>query len=162
LRTFGLNTDIVPETYRAESVIEAFEAENLRGRNILVPRALDARPILPETLRKMGARVDEVPAYQTLAVADKARDLIDALKNGKVDVVTFTSSSTVRNFMALLPEAEARQLLDGVTVASIGPITSDTASSFGLEVHVSADAYTIPGLCDAIVDFFSNANAPQS
>lgn len=64
--------------------------------------------------------------------------------------------------MALLPEDEALQLLDGVTVASIGPITSDTARSFGLEVHISATAYTIPGLCDAIVDFFTNTDEPES
>ena len=161
LRGFGLNTDIVPETYRAESVIEAFGAVELRDRNILVPRALEARPILPDELRKMGARVDEVPAYQTLTVDEGASDLIDALTSGKVDAVTFTSSSTVRNFMALLPEAGALELLDGVTIASIGPITTDTARSLGLEVHISADEYTIPGLCDAIVAFFAKAEGPE-
>ena len=161
LRTYGLNTDIVPKTYRAESVIEAFYAEDLNSQHILVPRALEARPILPEELRKMGAIVDEVPAYQTLSVADKAQELIGALKSGKIDAVTFTSSSTVRNFMSLLPEADALQLLDGVTVASIGPITAETAGSLGLEVHISAREYTITGLCDAIVKFFTKAETPE-
>jgi uroporphyrinogen III methyltransferase/synthase len=154
LRTFGLNSDIVPETYRAESVVEAFRTQHLDGSHILVPRAQAARPVLPAALRKMGARVDEVPVYQTLAVADKAPDLVDALAQRKIDVVTFTSSSTVRNFMALVPEVDAPRLLEGVTVASIGPITADTARSLGLDVHISADEYTIPGLCDAIVNFF--------
>jgi uroporphyrinogen III methyltransferase/synthase len=154
LRTFGLNCDIVPETYRAESVVEAFGNQHLNGRRILVPRAQAARPLLPAALREMGARVDEVPVYQTLAVADKAPDLVDALSQRKIDVVTFTSSSTVRNFMALLPEADAPRLLEGVTLASIGPITSDTARSLGLEVDISATDYTIPGLCNAIVAYF--------
>ena len=157
LRTYGLNTDIVPETYRAESVIEAFSTQELKGKQILVPRALEARPILPLELGNMGASVDEVPAYQTLSVADKAQELIDALENKKIDAVTFTSSSTARNFMDLLPKDRALHLMDGVTVASIGPITAETAETLGLDVHISAREYTIPGLCDAIVKYFTKA-----
>lgn len=155
LRSHGLVTDIVPQTYRAESVIEAFAAQELNGKRILVPRAMEARPILPIELRKMGAWVDEVAAYQTLTVSDRATDLIDALNSSKIDMVTFTSSSTVRNFLALLPENEATRLLDGVTVACIGPITAETATASGLNVHISATEFTIAGLCDAIVDFFA-------
>ena len=148
-------TDIVPQTYRAESVIEAFAAQDLNGKRILVPRAREARPILPIELRKMGARVDEVTAYQTLTVSDRTADLVGALNNSKIDMVTFTSSSTVRNFLALLPENDASRLLDGVTVACIGPITAETAAAAGLNVHISAAEFTIAGLCDAIVDFYA-------
>lgn len=155
LRTFGLNTDIIPSTYQAEAVIAAFAGEALGGKKILVARAQEARPILPIELRKMGAQVDEVPAYQTLAVKDGLPELIGALSAGKVDAVTFTSSSTVKNFVALLPEKDAARLLSGVTVACIGPITADTAKALGLQVDIVAAAFTIPGLCDAIVDYFT-------
>ena len=155
LRTFGLVTDILPKAYRAESVIEAFASENLQGKRILLPRAQEARPVLPVELRKMGARIDEVAAYRTLSVTEQGPDLIEALSRGQIDMVTFTSSSTVRNFLSLLPPGEATGLMSGVTVACIGPITADTAASSGLEVHVSAAEYTIDGLCDAIVDYFS-------
>jgi uroporphyrinogen III methyltransferase/synthase len=157
LRSFGLVTDIVPRTYQAESVVEAFAVQDLKDKRVLVPRAQDARPILPVELRKMGAQVDEVPAYQTLKVTDRAPELIEALNQKKIDVVTFTSSSTVRNFLALLPHNGAVRMLDGVTVACIGPITAETAASSGLQISITATEFTIPGLCDAIVDFFTAA-----
>jgi len=154
---YGLKSDIIPKNYRAESVVEAFRKEKLDGKKILLPRAGEARPVLPVELRKMGAQVDEVPAYQTLKVTDRAPELIEALNQKKIDVVTFTSSSTVRNFLELLPHNEAVRMLDGVTVACIGPITAETAASSGLQISITATEFTIPGLCDAIVDFFTAA-----
>ena len=155
LRTFGLKSDILPKNYRAEAVVEAFRKEDLKGKKILLPRAAEARPVLPVELRKMGAEVHEVTAYLTENVADNADLLIEQLTNKRIDLITFTSSSTVKNFKALLPSENIKDLLDGVTIASIGPITTDTAKELGFEVHITAHTYTIPGLCDAIMKYYS-------
>lgn len=154
---FGLKSDIVPDSYRAESIIEAFADREISGHKILLPRAEEARPILPAELIRMGARVDEVTAYHTLPVTDNAEQLIQLLEENAIDAVTFTSSSTVRNFKSLLPHENFKDLIKGVTIASIGPITSDTASELGFDVHISADTYTIPGLCEAIVQYYTES-----
>ena len=152
LMGFGLKTDILPENYRAESVVEAFRSEAVGGRRILLARAKEARPVIPVELTRMGATVDEVAVYQTVQARDNAEMLVDKLKDGGIDMITFTSSSTVENFKALLPEGEPLEnLMNGVTVASIGPITSDTARALGFTVGITAESYTIPGLCDAIL-----------
>jgi uroporphyrinogen III methyltransferase/synthase len=154
LREFGLTSDIVPKTYRAESVVEAFKAEPLKDKKILLPRAAEARPVLPEELKKMGAQVDEVPAYKTLKVTESTDDLVQQLEERRIDLITFTSSSTVKNFKALLPVKHFKKLIQGVTVASIGPITTDTATDLGFDVHITADSYTIPGLVEAILQYY--------
>ena len=155
LLKYGLKTDIVPESFRAESVVEAFFRENVSGKKILLPRALEARPILPVELRKMGAVVDEISTYHTIQDHLNADILLEDLQNNRIDMVTFTSSSTVRNFKVLIPDDMFFSLLEGVTVACIGPITADTAKELGFNVHVIADEYTIPGLCRAIVRHYS-------
>ena len=155
LRTFGLKSDIVPENYRAEAVVEAFRSLDLKGKKVLLPRAAEARPVLPVELRKMGAEVDEVTAYLTEKVADNADQLIEHLADKSIDLITFTSSSTVKNFKALLPPDRFQALLDGVAIASIGPITTDTAIELGFEVDITAPTYTIPGLCDAILKHYA-------
>lgn len=154
LSEFGLQTDIIPKNYQAESVVEAFQHENVKNKKILLPRAKEARPILPVELSKMGARVDEVTAYRTRQPQDNADELIKQLEEKSIDLITFTSSSTVKNFKALLPPGKFTQLIEGIVVASIGPITSDTARDLGFEVHISAESFTIPGLCDAILQYY--------
>ena len=154
LREFGLTSDIIPKTYRAESVIEAFKDQQLKDKKILLPRAAAARPILPKELKKMGAEVEEIPAYETLKVTESTDDLVQQLQDRRIDLITFTSSSTVKNFKALLPSENFKKLIQGVTIASIGPITTDTASELGFEVHITADSYTIPGLVDAILQHY--------
>ena len=154
LRTFGLTSDIVPETYRAESVVAAFKELDLKAKQILLPRAREARPILPVELTKMGAEVDEIPAYETITVNENAAELVQALEDKSVDLITFTSSSTVKNFKALLPSADFQKLMQGVIIASIGPITTDTAKKLDFDVHISAKSYTIPGLVEAILQYY--------
>ncbi|MEJ2102517.1 MAG: uroporphyrinogen-III C-methyltransferase [Desulfobacterales bacterium] len=154
LREFGLISDIIPKTYRAESVIEAFKDEQLKDKKILLPRAAEARPILPKELKKMGAEVDEIPAYETLKVTENTADLVQQLEDRRIDLITFTSSSTVKNFKALLPSENFKKLIQGVTIASIGPITSDTAADLGFEVQITANSYTIPGLVEAILQHY--------
>jgi uroporphyrinogen III methyltransferase/synthase len=151
LKARGLNSDIVPPSYRAESVVEAFAAMPVAGSKILLPRAKEARSVLPAELTRMGATVDEVTVYQTRHVEDNAADLIARLDAGTIDMVTFTSSSTVKNFYRLLPPDRASRLMEGITVASIGPITSQTARDLGLSVTVEAKTYTIPGLIQVIL-----------
>ena len=150
LRDFGLNSDIVPETYRAESIVEAFEEQPMNGKRVLLPRAKEARPVLPVELRKMGAVVDEIAVYQTEQVRDNRDMLVKRLGEGSIDLLTFTSSSTVRNFKALLPPERFESLIEGVRVATIGPITADTARELGFQVDITAKDYTIDGLCEAV------------
>lgn len=157
LREFGLTSDIIPKTYRAESVVEAFKNERLKGKKILLPRASEARPILPEELQKMGAQVDEVPAYETLKVTEGTEDLLQQLEDRRIDLITFTSSSTVRNFKALLPAEKFKKLIQGAAIASIGPVTTDTAAGLGFDVHITADSYTIPGLVEAILQYYQKS-----
>jgi len=153
---FGLKSDIIPKNYRAESVVEAFRKEKLDGKKILLPRAGEARPVLPVELRKMGADVDEVTAYLTEQVRDNTDLLVKQLEDNAIDLITFTSSSTVKNFKNLLPPKEFTRLIDGITIASIGPITTDTAVESGFKVDISAESYTIPGLCEAILKYYRN------
>lgn len=158
LRDFGLNSDIIPESYRAESVIEAFKNQDVKGKKILLPRAEEARPILPVELTDMGAEVDEITTYCTKHARNNAETLLANLRDGSIDMVTFTSSSTVKNFKALLPEDEdLKKLMQGVTIASIGPITTDTAKELGFDVQVTAEVFTIPGLCEAIEEYYLEA-----
>ena len=152
LRSWGLFSDIIPKNYRAESVVEAFATTPIKGLKVLLPRAMEARSVLPEELTRMGAMVSEVTAYETHQVADAADSMIEGLEAGTIDMVTFTSSSTVKNFHRLLPKDRIDALMKTVTVASIGPITSQTARDLGFHVAIEAQSYTIPGLVQAIID----------
>ncbi len=148
----GAHADLVPERFVAEAAIEALKAETeLRGSRILLPRAEVARSLLPEALRAEGAEVVEVTAYRTVQDGEEAEAVQQRLQRGEIDLVTFTASSTVRNFVDLLGT-----IPEGVEVASIGPITSGTARELGLTVHVEAEEYTIPGLVRAIREYYAH------
>ncbi|MBG0778949.1 MAG: uroporphyrinogen-III C-methyltransferase [Desulfotignum balticum] len=155
LADYGIVSDILPETFRAESVIQAFSTADIQGKAVLLPRAKKARTILPEELTKMGARVDEVTTYETVLEHEAGPTLNELLENRQIDAVTFTSSSTVTNFMSLLPSDKAADLLKHVAIASIGPITSDTVRSFGLAPTMEADPYTIEGLVDQLLTHYT-------
>jgi uroporphyrinogen III methyltransferase/synthase len=157
LFNFGIKSDIIPESYRAESVVEAFDKIDTKDKKILLPRADQARPILPVELSRMGAVVDEIIAYRTKAVYDNADFLLKQLKERKIDIITFTSSSTVKNFHALIPPKDLKSLMENVTIASIGPITADTARVLGFDVHITAESFTIPGLCEAILKYYHSS-----
>ncbi len=156
LKSYGINTDILPESYRAESIITAFNNEPVAGKRMLLPRAAEARPILPEELSKMGAIIDEIATYHTVNDTENVDQLVRELEQGAIDLITFTSSSTVTNFKKLIPKDRLESLLNDVTIASIGPITSETAEKKGFTVHVEAQSYTIAGLCEAIVKYYIN------
>jgi uroporphyrinogen III methyltransferase / synthase len=154
LLDFGFKSDIVPESFRAESVVRAFASEDIAEKKILLPRAKEARPVLPVELTKMGAVVDDIETYVTKAVKDSSDVILKRIKERTIDMITFTSSSTVKNFHALLPSQGLDRLMQGITIATIGPITADTARNLGFDVHIVAKAYTIPKLCDAIVKYY--------
>jgi uroporphyrinogen III methyltransferase/synthase len=151
LRAHGLASDIVPASYRAESVVAAFEAHDLQGSRILLPRAKQARPILPKELTRMGAQVEEIAAYETVMDTASTQGIRETLARGGIDLVTFTSSSTVENFHQMLPEGQQEALMAKVQTAAIGPITAETARRLGFKVDIEATTYTIDGLVDAIL-----------
>ena len=153
----GIRPDLVPDEYRAEAVVAAFKGEKAKGLRILLPRAARAREVLPEELKKMGAEVDVVEAYRTVKPDGDRERVKKMLAEGEIHMVTFTSSSTVNNFMELF-EAEGDQMMkwmENVTVACIGPITAKTAEKKGLSVSLTPREYTIDGLIDEIVQYFS-------
>ena len=151
LEKMGLTVTFMPPEYRAEGVAEGLKKRGINGKKILLPRAREARKILPDTLREAGAVVDEVEAYRATRPTKNKDSLETILKKG-IDVVTFTSSSTVRNFMELVPD---KTVLNGVTVAVIGPITAETVRNYGLEPAITPSEYTIPALVQAIVEHFT-------
>jgi len=158
IRSKGVNPDLVPQEYRAEAVVEAFVKQGVQGLKILLPRAADAREVLPQELEKMGATVEVVEAYRTVKPEGRKSEIKAMLEKGDIHMVTFTSSSTVSNFMDMF-QAENDQLLTWmktVTVACIGPVTAKTAEERGLSVHVTPSAYTIEALTQAIVDYFTH------
>ncbi|MCK5312462.1 MAG: uroporphyrinogen-III C-methyltransferase [Desulfobacteraceae bacterium] len=155
LKEFGIISDVLPETYRAESVVQAFSDKGIKDKHILIPRAKEARAILPEELKNMGAIVQEVTAYET-SLVDKNKDsLIKMLENNDIDIVTFTSSSTVQNFAKLIPDDKFDKLIKNITSACIGPITEKTAISLGFTADIIATDFTIDGLMDSILKHFN-------
>lgn len=159
----GVKVDVVPKEYVAESVVRSLKGK-VRGKRVLLVRAKVARDVIPSELRKAGAHVDVVEAYETV-VPQSSRTRLRAVLNDprkRPDVVTFTSSSTVKNFVELLGGAEKLKRhaarLNGILFASIGPVTSSTLRDFGLPIQIAANEYTIPGLVDAIVSAFANSS----
>lgn len=146
LEARGVRPDLLPAAYIAEGVLEAFRGiASLPGSRVLLPRAAGSRAVLPEGLTALGAQVVEVEAYRAVPDQAGAAALSDRFAANEIDLVTFTSSSTVRNFVAALGTRIGR-----ARVASIGPVTSATARELGLTVDVEATEYTIPGLLRAV------------
>jgi uroporphyrinogen-III synthase len=147
----GVQVDIVPKEYVAESVVRSLR-RRVKGKRVLLVRAKVARDVIPRDLRKAGAHVDVVEAYETVVPLSSRTRLRSTLANPRQrpHVITFTSSSTVRNFVALLGRRNAS--LDGIRLASIGPVTSSTLRELGLRVDIEAKEFTIPGLIAAIGD----------
>jgi len=152
----GIRTDLVPAEYRAEAVVEAFRKEDIRGRKILLPRAKEAREVLPQDIEKLGAAVDVVEAYRTIKPEGDKEGIKEMLQHGDIHMVTFTSSSTVNNFLDMFQGEPVLEWMERVSVACIGPITADRAEKLGLNVTLVAGEYTIPSLIQAIVEYFSS------
>ena len=155
IRAIGLKVAVVPKRYVAESVVAALRSKVAR-KLVLLARAKVARDVIPRELRKLGARVDVVEAYETLAPQSSRKKVRALMSNFKrrPDVIIFTSSSAVTNFIQLLGR-RGHSLHTGIRLASIGPITSATLRENGLHPTIEAQRYTIPGLISAIRKHFN-------
>jgi uroporphyrinogen-III synthase len=146
----ALRVHVMPAEYVAESVVRSLR-RRVKGKRVLLVRARVARDVLPAALRRAGAQVQVVEAYQTIVPPRSRRLLRKALRHPRPHWVTFTSSSTARNFALLVGAGQVRAALQGVRVASIGPVTSRTLRQLGVRVSAQARRFTIPGLVQAMV-----------
>lgn len=146
LADYGLLTDTMPKEFRAEGIIESL-SDLKPGTKILIPRAQVAREILPEKLTEMGCKVTVAPAYKTVTATGDAQPAITALKEGRIDFVTFTSTSTVENLVNIIGDAK---LLETAKIAAIGPVTAEACKKHGIKVDAMAEKYTIPCLVETI------------
>ncbi len=159
LRELQIHVDVVPAEFKAEGVFKALEQyignkDRLQGLNFLIPRAAVARDYLPKALESSGARVDVVPAYQTVLPNDIDRARLAAMLAGGADCIAFTSSSTVKNLAQLFDTRDLSQQLADVAIACIGDVTAQTANDHGLRVAIQPEQFTIPALVTAIAQYF--------
>ena len=150
----GIKVDLVPKQFIAEGILESFAAVDLKGSKILIPRAAKARDILPEGLKKMGAAVDVAATYQTVNSGRKKEELAELIKSGKVDVITFTSSSTVTNFVEIM--GTDFTIPAQIDIACIGPITAATTKKAGYKIDIEQEEYTMEGLVESLINHFKN------
>ncbi|HJG07177.1 uroporphyrinogen-III C-methyltransferase [Megamonas hypermegale] len=151
LKNYGIIADKIPTMFKAEGILEVLQNDIQKGSKVLIPRAQKAREALPIGLRQMGAIVDVAETYCTKMADTNKDDIKDLLKNNQIDMVTFTSSSTVENLLKLIDGEKT--LLNNVKTAVIGPITAKTCKNNGLKVDIEADVYTIDGLVNKIKNF---------
>ncbi len=151
LRARGVNPDFVPAKYVAEEVVAGLLELGIAGKSVLIPRAKVAREVLPEELAKAGCKVRILPVYETRLTQQDPAEIVEALDKGKIQALTFTSSSTVENFFTLLSPETLKNHPD-VKIACIGPVTAGTLSRFGFAPHIQPEDYTIPGLAAALAD----------
>jgi len=154
VRAFGISADLMAATYQAEGVIEVMKQAGVSGQRVLIARAAEAREILPDTLERLGAHVRVVKVYKAVAPRIEREHVRQMFCDHVIDIVTFASSSTVRNFLQLFDGADdVKKNLNGTIIASIGPITARTIRDVGLDVHVMAAENTIPSLVQSLVDY---------
>jgi uroporphyrinogen III methyltransferase/synthase len=154
LEQHGLKADLIPTEFKAEGVLAALGGVQVKGRRFLIPRAKVARELIPEKLRELGAEVTVATAYENVRPAADVERVKKLFAEKKIAAVTFTSSSTVHNFVEMLGQKEYKSLINGVTVACIGPVTAKTAEEYGMKIDVMPKEYTIPALVEAMVEFF--------
>jgi len=151
---WGKSTDIVADDYQASGLLKVLEDQVDPGDYVLLPRGNMAKADLPEGLSARGIHVTEVVVYENVMSSERSEEVKAKLKDGQLDVITFTSSSTVTNFCKLMKEEPITDLLAGVKVACIGPVTAATAEELGLRVDAVAKDYTIEGLIQEICHFY--------
>lgn len=163
IKRYCLKVDCRPPKFVAESVVDELKkVTKIKGENFLLPRADIARSFLPDELQKLGGKVTDLVAYKTMMAQPGNMNLLDKIRNGEVHIVTFTSSSTVRNFVEIVGRENLLALNSHVQYASIGPITTQTAEEMGLRISIKANEYTIPGLVSAILESTAASSAGKS
>ena len=151
----GLMVDYVPVSYTSQDLSGGLKEVIKSGEKILVPRA-EVAPDTFSDLRNIGIEVDEVPAYKTIQGSGNIRLIKELLQDRKIDIITFTSSSTVTNFVDMMETDNINELLEGVTIACIGPVTASTAANLGIKAQVMANKYTVEGLIAGILANLKN------
>jgi len=154
LEKFSLKADLIPAEFKAEGVLAALGDGQVKGMKFLIPRAKVARELIPEKLRERGAEVTVATAYENIRPAADVERVRRLFEEKRIAAVTFTSSSTVNNFVEMLGQKEYIKLVSGVAVACIGPVTAKTAEECGMKVDIMPKEYTIPALVDAMVEYY--------
>jgi uroporphyrinogen III methyltransferase/synthase len=149
IKNRGIAVDLVPERYVSESILQSFALFNMQGQKILLPRAAQARDVLPEGLQKMGAQVDVAAAYATVNSGRKKEEFAELINSNQIDVITFTSSSTVTNFREIM--GKDYSLPPQIKIACIGPVTEAVALKAGWKVDIRQEEYTMEGLVQALI-----------
>ncbi|NWF76421.1 MAG: uroporphyrinogen-III C-methyltransferase [Nitrospirae bacterium] len=158
IRKYGLRIDLIPEEFKAEGLIKSFvkEAENtsgsgaLKGKKFLLPRAELAREVFPDKVRELGGEIEVPVTYRTVKPESHGKRLKRFLKEGKVSIATFTSASTFNNFLEIMGK-DADELLKGITIAAIGPVTAKAIEKAGLNVHIMPEKSTIEAMVQEII-----------
>jgi uroporphyrinogen III methyltransferase/synthase len=148
----GVKADFVPEKYVAEHVVSGLLERGVEGKSVLIPRAREAREVLPTELAKAGAKVEVLPVYETKPAAGSKDEVLDGIKEGSIHCITFASSSTVDNFFSVVHPEIMAAYKGIVKMACIGPVTADTLRGYGLEPDIQPRDYTIPALAQAVAD----------
>jgi uroporphyrinogen III methyltransferase/synthase len=166
IKKYGIKTDLIPDTFRAEGLIEAFtpsypplatggtEGGVLKGIRFLLPRAEAAREIFPEKVKELGGEIDVPVTYRTIKPESRGKRLKRFLKEGRISIATFTSASTFNNFREIM-EKDADELLKGVTIAAIGPVTAKAVENAGLHVDIVPKEATIEAMVEEIIKWVS-------
>jgi uroporphyrinogen III methyltransferase/synthase len=161
LQRYGVRVDLTPAEFRADALLDALKAFGpLHGQRILIPRTNIARDRLAEELREAGAEVVDIVAYRTIPGGIERSgeyDIYRLLLDHQIDAVTFASASAVRNFVSMIGEDQAADLLKSTVVASIGPVTAEAAQQLGIQTTVMPARYTMPDLVDALVEHFGES-----
>ncbi|HDH53400.1 MAG TPA: uroporphyrinogen-III synthase [Nitrospirae bacterium] len=166
IKKYGIKTDLVPEKFNAEGLIEAFVSElrtqnselrtystehRLKGIKILLPRAETAREVFPQKVRELGGEIDVFTAYRTVKPEVHGKRLKRFLKKGKISIATFTSAATFNNFLEIMGE-DALALLKDVVIAAIGPVTAKAVEKAGLKVHIMPQEATVDAMVKEIIE----------
>ena len=147
----GLEVDLMPKEFTAEGLIEEFKKQNITGKTIGIPRTTSARPILPESLEKLGNEVILAEAYKSLFPMDERaiNELIEKIKSKEIDAITFTSPLTVRNFFKIAKKDLAELINENLLTVCIGPITAKVLDEYGI-TYIYPDTYTVPDMMELL------------
>jgi uroporphyrinogen III methyltransferase/synthase len=152
----GFKVNLIPQEYIAEGIINDLSKEEIYGKKFLLPRSKIARNILPEKIKEYGGSIDVIEAYQTVVPFESSEKILALLKDRGIDIIVFTSSSTVRNFIKILEPYGKITLLEDIILTCIGPITASTAKEYGLKIKIIPNEYTIKALVKSLVQYYQN------
>ena len=159
---YGVNSDLIPATFQAEGLLEIMKPLVKPGDRVLIPRAAEARDILPDQLREMGAVIHVVPVYKTIRPQVDFEEVKSKIRNGEIDIITFASSSTVRNFCDMFESSEEVTLMTkNILLACIGPITAKTVEEKGLSVGLVAGENTLHSLVNSLAEYMRERNESE-